>query len=230
MDAGFGALFRQQCLRPVFRDQFDHQRVRVVGIAEVGRAPNTRGGALGQLANLKSMQTKVALACVAFRGLMVLAEPLLAILVARRFHPRGLGSEDHHLGLVGALSNLRNIRLTKVRCARAVRAGGNAVSAADALVVVDCHDAIGPLPCRAHRTDRHARRFFALHTGPWGEAELDIGKDPELLLDDRSVDHTWRQVILRHTCDCARIAPDAFAGVDDHHPSALLDRLLHRLY
>lgn len=229
VDARFGALFREERLCAVLRHQLDHQAVGVVGIAEVGRASDARGGALGQLAHLESMQTEVALSCVAFRGVVVLADPRLAVLVAWCLHPGRLGSEDDHLGLVGSLRDPGDVGLAEVRRARAIGAGGDAVAAADALVVVNGHDAVGPLPRRVHRTDWHARRLVALHTGPWGEAELDLREDPKLLLDDRAVHHTRWQIVLRHTRDRARIAPHTLAGIDDHDPGAFLDRLRHGL-
>ncbi len=56
--------------------------------------------------------------------------------------------------------------LLLVELARAVRAGPRAVLAADALVVIDEHDAVlGALVARAGGTHRHARRVLAVQAG-----------------------------------------------------------------
>ena len=68
---------------------------------------------------------------------------------------RALG---HHLALL-------------VDLAHAVGAGPRAVLAADALVVVDQHDAVlGALVARAGRAHRHAGRVLAVQAATWGSA------------------------------------------------------------
>ena len=87
-------------------------------------------------------------------------------LVGQAMHARGLALALGQRGVVDAVDAQRALRhhlALLIQLAHAVRARPGAVLAADALVVIDQHDAVlGPLVAGAGRAHRHARRILAV--------------------------------------------------------------------
>ena len=83
-----------------------------------------------------------------------------------RHHARRFALRLRQLGVVNAVDAQRALLhhlLVRVELARAVRARPRAILAADALIVIDQHDAVfGTLVARAGRAYRHAWRVFAV--------------------------------------------------------------------
>ena len=159
----------------------------------------------------------MTLSCVAHGRLVSRSVPLSSVFkVGLRFVRLDFGSSESE-------------ELAEVRRARAVRAGGQAVAAADALVVVDLHDPVRTLVSRLDGTDGYAGRGVALHAGAGSEAPRDVGIFTELLVQDRSINDARRKLIFRDAGDGARRTADALAEVDHHDPAPLVDGLLHGL-
>src|SRR3990172_328723 len=162
------------------------------------------------------MDAEVALSCVAHGRLVSRSVPLSSVFkVGLRFVRLDFGSSESE-------------ELAEVRRARAVRAGGEAVAAADALVVVDLHDPVRTLVSRLDGTDGYAGRVVALHAGAGSEAPRDVGIFAELLVQHRSINDARRKLIFRDAGDGAGRTADALAEIDHHRPSPLLNRLFER--
>src|SRR5512145_273685 len=102
---------------------------------------------------------------------------------------------------------------------RLIRTGDGAVAAADAQVVIDGDDAVGPLARSGARAHVHARRVVAVHAAHRHERALHIRILADLEVDHAPPLHAGRRRIRLLARRRARLAADAAAQIRDHGPA-----------
>jgi len=94
-----------------------------------------------------------------------------------------------------------------------------AVGTADAELVVDGDDAVGPLPGRRRRTDVHAGRVGAMHAADRHEGAADVGVFADLEIEDAAPLHGGRRRVGVFAGGRAGLAADAAPEIGDHAPA-----------
>ena len=120
----------------------------------------------------------MALTGIAYRRTAFLARPFLLILKGR--------AGFIILDCRGALG----VFLPKVRGAGVIRAGSQAIAAANAPLIIHSHDPVFADRGGLYRADRHAGRLLALHTGPGDKTPGNFRICPDLLIHHRPVNHS----------------------------------------
>jgi len=138
---------RDQCLTVVFGLEFYDQTVGVVAVSEIGCSANARSDADRQLTYLKPMETKMALAGISHGGVMMFPRPMLQVFIARLFFPWPHGSIHGPVARDWrALGRSAGVKPPEIASSRPIGTRIEAVSAADAPLIVNNYYSVRPLP------------------------------------------------------------------------------------